>query len=149
MFEISNDAYLWIKAFHIISVIAWMAGLLYLPRLFVYHCEAKQGSEFSQKLKVMEGRLLKFIMRPARISTFLFGALLLVNIDEDAWLDVWLLAKLVCVIILYGMHDMMNKWRKNFNLDINTHSQKFYRIINEVPTILMILVTILVILKPT
>ena len=87
MFEISNDAYLWIKAFHIISVIAWMAGLLYLPRLFVYHCEAKQGSEFSQKLKVMEGRLLKFIMRPARISTFLFGALLLVNIDEDAWLD--------------------------------------------------------------
>ena len=149
MFEISNNAYLWIKAFHIISVIAWMAGLLYLPRLFVYHCEAKQGSEFSQKLKVMEGRLLKFIMRPARISTFLFGALLLVNIDEDAWLDVWLLAKLVCVIILYGMHDMMNKWRKNFYLDINTHSQKFYRIMNEVPTILMILVTLLVILKPT
>ena len=149
MFEISNDAYLWIKAFHIISVIAWMAGLLYLPRLFVYHCEAEQGSEFSQKLKVMEGRLLKFIMRPARIFTFLFGALLLVNIDEDAWLDVWLLAKLVCVIILYGMHDMMNKWRKNFYLDINTHSQKFYRIMNEVPTILMILVTLLVILKPT
>ena len=149
MFEISHNAYLWIKAFHIISVIAWMAGLLYLPRLFVYHCEAKQGSEFSQKLKVMEGRLLKLIMRPARISTFLFGALLLVNIDEDAWLDVWLLAKLVCVIILYGMHDMMNKWRKNFYLDINTHSQKFYRIMNEVPTILMILVTILVVLKPT
>ena len=149
MFEFSNNAYLWIKAFHIISVIAWMAGLLYLPRLFVYHCEAKQGSEFSQKLKVMEGRLLKFIMRPARISTFLLGALLLVNIDEDAWLDAWLLAKLVCVIILYGMHDMMNKWRKNFYLDINTHSQKFYRIMNEVPTILMILVTILVIIKPT
>jgi len=146
--DFTIDIYLWFKALHIVSVIAWMSGLLYLPRLFVYHCEAKKGSELSEKLKIMEGRLLKFIMRPARIAAILFGFLLLLDMDSDQWLDLWVLLKMFCVVLLFGMHDIMNKWRKNFLLDINTHTQKFYRIMNEVPTALMILIVFFVILKP-
>ena len=148
VFDLSNDAYLWIKALHIISVISWMAGLLYLPRLFVYHCEARKGSELSEKLKVMELRLLKLIMRPARIAALLFGAVLLLNLDNDQWSSVWLLVKLACVVVLYGVHDMMNKWRMQFYMDVNLRTQKFYRVINEVPTIFMVLIVFVVVLKP-
>ena len=148
VFDLSNDAYLWIKALHIISVISWMAGLLYLPRLFVYHCEARKGSELSEKLKVMELRLLKLIMRPARIASLIFGGLLLLNLDNDQWSSVWLLVKLACVVVLYGVHDMMNKWRMQFYMDVNLRTQKFYRVINEVPTIFMVLIVFVVVLKP-
>ena len=148
VFDLANDAYLWIKALHIISVISWMAGLLYLPRLFVYHCEARNGSELSEKLKVMELRLLKLIMRPARIASLIFGAVLLLNLDNDQWSSVWLLVKLACVVVLYGVHDMMNKWRMQFYMDVNLRTQKFYRVINEVPTVFMVLIVFVVVLKP-
>ena len=148
MVDLPNDVYLLIKAFHIISVIAWMAGLLYLPRLYVYHCEAEKGSEFSEKLKVMERRLFKLIMRPARIFTLTFGIVLVLNMDIDQWFDVWLVLKAVFVVLLFAVHDMMDKWRKGFELDLNSHSQKFYRIMNEVPTVLMILIVFLVVFKP-
>lgn len=148
MFDLSNDAYLWIKALHIISVMSWMAGLLYLPRLFVYHCEAENGSDLSEKLKLMELRLLKVIMRPARIATLIFGAILTLNLDGDQWLSLWLLVKLGCVVLLYGIHDIMNKWRIQFYIDANLRTQKFYRVMNEVPTVLMVLIVFVVILKP-
>ena len=96
----------------------------------------------------MEWRLFKLIMRPARIATLILGVVLILNIDSDQWVEVWLVVKLVCVILLYGMHDMMNKWRIGFDLDLNTHTQKFYRIMNEGPTILMILIVLVVVLKP-
>jgi len=148
MIELSSTVFLWIKALHIISVIAWMAGLLYLPRLFVYHCEAEAGSEFSEKLKVMERRLHRAIMEPARIAALLFGGLLLATYDAAQWSDSWLHVKLLFVFILFGMHDMMGKWRKNFAADANTRPQKFYRIMNEVPTVLMMIIVIFVVVKP-
>jgi putative membrane protein len=148
VFDLSNDAYLWIKALHIISAMSWMAGLLYLPRLFVYHCEAENGSDLSEKLKLMELRLLKVIMRPARIATLIFGAILILNLDGDQWLSLWFLVKLGCVVLLYGVHDMMNKWRIQFYMDANSRTQKFYRVMNEVPTVLMVLIVFVVILKP-
>jgi putative membrane protein len=148
MGDMSVDLYLWFKALHIISVIAWMAGLLYLPRLFVYHCEADKDSDLSETLKVMEGRLFKFIMRPARIATIVFGGLLFLDMDSDQWLDLWVLMKMACVLLLLGIHDINNKWRKAFLIDKNIHSQKFYKIMNEVPTILMILAIFCVIFKP-
>ena len=89
MLDLSYNVFLWVKAFHIISVIAWMAGLLYLPRLFVYHCEAEIGSEFSEKLKIMELRLFTLIMKPARIFTIIFGIILLLDLDAHQWTDIW------------------------------------------------------------
>lgn len=148
MIDVPSDVYLLVKAFHIVSVIAWMAGLLYLPRLYVYHCEADKGSELSEKLKVMERRLFNLIMRPARIFTLLFGVILLLDMDLDNWFDIWVVWKLIFVFFLFGAHDMMGKWRKSFDLDLNTHSQKFYRIVNEVPTALMIMIVCLVVFKP-
>jgi protoporphyrinogen IX oxidase len=148
MLDLSYDVVLWVKAFHIISVIAWMAGLLYLPRLFVYHCEAENGSEFSEKLKIMELRLFALIMRPARIFTIIFGSILLLGLDAHQWRDIWWIIKFSCVILLYFTHDLMNKWRKSFYLDLNSHSQRFYRVFNEVPTVLMIIIVMVVVIKP-
>jgi len=148
MFEFSSDVFLWIKAFHIISVIAWMAALLYLPRLFVYHCDAEKGSEFSEKLKIMERRLVKIIMNPARLASLFFGILLFLNLDDSWWHEYWLLLKICLVLFLFGIHDMLNKWRKSFETDQNKYSQKFYRLINEVPTLLMVIIVILAVIKP-
>ena len=138
--------YEWIKALHIISVIAWMAGMLYLPRLIVYHCEAEPGSQQSETFKVMERRLLKAIINPAMILTWLFGLYL-------AWAGHWFTAhwlhgKLALVLILSGIHGVFTRWVRDFANDRNTRSQKFYRIINEVPTVLMIMIVILVVVKP-
>ena len=148
MIELSSDAYLWIKALHIISVMAWMAGMLYLPRLFVYHCEAETGSELSEKLKIMERRLLYTIITPAMIASLLFGSLLFLNLDPEIWLNGWVIAKGVFSIWLFVMYDMMRKWRNDFEADANTKSQKFYRMMNEVPTVLMIGIVIFVVVKP-
>jgi putative membrane protein len=138
--------YLWLKAFHIIAVIAWMAGLLYLPRLFVYHATAKLGSEQSETFKVMERRLLSYIMTPAMIVTWILGIALVL---QGAWFKAgWLHAKLVLVLILSGLHGAMSKWTRQFAADRNTHSPKFYRIINEVPTVLLIAIVILAVVKP-
>ncbi|TMJ81547.1 MAG: protoporphyrinogen oxidase HemJ [Alphaproteobacteria bacterium] len=136
--------YEWIKALHVIAVIAWMAGMLYLPRLFVYHCEAKAGSGQSETFKVMERRLLKAIINPAMIVTWLSGLYL-------AWTAHffsagWLHGKLLLVLLLSGAHGFFSRWVRDFAADRNTRSQKFYR--NEVPTVLMIGIVILVIVKP-
>ena len=148
MIELSDIAYLWIKALHIISVIAWMAGLLYLPRLFVYHAEAVAGSELSETLKIMERRLLKFIMNPAMISSFVFGGVLVMNLGAGAWDQGWLHAKLLFVIGLAAAHMAMGRWRRDFVEDKNIRTGKFYRILNEVPTVLMIGIVILVVVQP-
>jgi protoporphyrinogen IX oxidase len=138
--------YEWIKALHVISVIAWMAGMLYLPRLFVYHCEAPKGSPQSETFKVMERRLLKAIINPAMIATWLFG-LWLVWTGALYW-QPWFHAKFVLLLILSGVHGLYVRYVREFAEDRNTHTQKFYRIINEVPTLLMIGIVILVIVKP-
>lgn len=142
------DGYLWARALHAISFISWMAGLLYLPRLYVYHCQQAPGSEASETFKVMERRLLRAIMNPAMIATFLFGGILIWYLGEEAWSMGWLHAKLALVVAMAAMHGMMAKWRKDFALDQNTRSETFYRVANEVPTVLMIAIVILAVLKP-
>jgi putative membrane protein len=145
------DIYAWLKGFHIIAVIAWMAGLLYLPRLFVYHCAAEKGSVQSETFKVMERRLLRLIINPAMIATWVFG-LWLAWLGPDSrfgWFNAgWLQAKIVLVLLLSAAHGLLARWVKDFAADSNRHSQRFYRIINEVPTVLMILIVLLVVLKP-
>lgn len=139
--------YLWVKALHVISIIAWMAGLLYLPRLFVYHCTVAAGSESSETFKVMERRLYNAIMTPAMIASYVFGIGMLVLSPE--WLpQPWLHAKLLLVVLLTASHVAMNRWRQNFAVDRNSRPQRFFRMINEVPTLLMIGIVILVIVKP-
>lgn len=140
-----GSAYLWIKALHIIAVIAWMAGLLYLPRLYVYHADADIGSEFSEKLKIMERRLLRAIMNPAMLVSLIAGGALLAYQDFSSG---WLHVKLTAIVGLLIMHMLMAKWRKDFEKDTNTHSHKFYRVANEIPTVLMILTVVLAVVKP-
>ena len=138
--------YEWIKALHIIAVISWMAGMLYLPRLFVYHCGTEAGSKPSETFKVMERRLLRVIINPAMIVTWVAGLYLA---WRGHWFSSgWLYAKLVLVIILSGVHGLFSRCVKDFAADRNTRSEKFYRIINEVPTVLMIFIVILVVVKP-
>jgi putative membrane protein len=138
--------YEWLKAFHIIALIAWMAGMLYLPRLFVYHCEAEPGSKQSETFKVMERRLLRAIMNPAMAATWLLG---LAVAWQGAWFKApWLQLKLALVLVLSAAHGLFAKWVKDFAADRNRRSQKFYRIINEVPTVLMIVIVLLAVLKP-
>lgn len=141
------DQYLVIKALHIISVIAWMAGLLYLPRLFVYHAGLKSGQDASALLKVMERRLLVFIMRPAMIASWGFAGLMVLA-DSGLLAQGWVHAKLLLVVLLTGAHHAMAAWQKKFAADRNKKSDKFYRVVNEVPTVLMIFIVFLVILKP-
>lgn len=146
--ELSGTATLWIKAFHIISVIAWMAGLLYLPRLFVYHVDATPQSEWSETLKTMERRLLKAIMNPAMLASLGTGGALLMNLDDAAWKDGWLYGKLVLAVGLLAVHIVMGRWRRDFAKDKNIRTGKFYRILNEVPIVLMIGIVFLVVVQP-
>jgi protoporphyrinogen IX oxidase len=143
--------YEWIKAFHIIAVIAWMAGMLYLPRLFVYHCAAEKDSAQSETFKVMERRLLRGIINPAMIAAIALG-LWLAWLGPDSrygWFaSGWLWAKIALVLGLSAVHGLFARWVKAFAADSNRHSQRFYRFINEVPTVLMIAIVILVVLKP-
>jgi protoporphyrinogen IX oxidase len=138
--------YDWLKAFHLIAVIAWMAGMLYLPRLFVYHCEAEPGSPQSETFKTMERRLLKAIINPAMIATWGLGLWLAWS---GGWLTAgWLHAKLALVVILSGVHGLFARWVKDFAADRNRRSAAFYRVVNEVPTLLMVGIVILAIVKP-
>jgi putative membrane protein len=138
--------YEWLKAFHIIAVIAWMAGMLYLPRLFVYHCEADPGSRQSETFKVMERRLLKAIINPAMVATWVLGLWLAWS---GGWLGApWFHVKLALVLAMSAVHGLFVRYVKDFAADRNRRTQKFYRIINEVPTLLMILIVILVTVKP-
>ena len=146
--DLSGTAYLWIKAVHIIGVIAWMAGLLYLPRLFIYHAAAEPGSAQSETFKVMERRLLRAIMNPALAISLVTGGLLIANLGGGAWTSGWLHAKLACVLGLFAMHGLMARWRRDFDADRNARSQTFYRVANEVPTVLMIGIVVFAIVKP-
>jgi putative membrane protein len=138
--------YQWLLAFHIIAVIAWMAGMLYLPRLFVYHCEADVGSRQSETFKVMERRLLKAIINPAMIVTWLLGLWLA---WKGNWFAApWLHVKLVLVLGMMGIHGILTKYVREFAADRRRKSAKFFRIVNEIPTVLMILIVILVVVKP-
>ncbi len=141
-------AYPWLKALHIIGVIAWMAGLLYLPRLFVYHCEAAPGSPEDRRFQTMERRLLRAIMNPAMIAVYLFGLSLLLVSPVVDWEAGWLYLKLSLVGALTWIHHAMALWRKAFAKGRNRHSARFYRLMNEVPTLAMVVIVIMVVVRP-
>ena len=143
-----TNNYSLIKAFHVISMVAWMSALLYLPRLFIYHTAAKKKSEASEMLKTMEYKLQKFIMNPAMLFTIFFGVLLLKTGEIINWTEKWIYFKLLAVIILLVIHYSLTRYRKTFFMDKNDNSAKFYKILNEVPTILLIIIILLVYLKP-
>ena len=137
---------LWLKALHVVAVIAWMAGLLYLPRLFVYHCQAEKGSRQSETFKAMEHRLLRFIMNPAMVVVWITGPWL--AWAQGMYRDPWLWAKLALVLALTTYHHALGYWCKDFAADRNVRPERFYRLANEVPTLLMIAIVILVVVKP-
>ena len=138
------DGYLWLKALHVIAVISWMAGLLYLPRLFVYHCAADPKQ--SEIFKVMERRLLRAIMNPAMIVVWITGPLMVYM--GSLWDAPWFWAKAVFVVVLTVLHHALGRWRKAFEEDRNIRGEKFYRIVNEAPTLGMIVIVVLVVVKP-
>ena len=141
-----GGGYSWVRALHLISMVAWMAGMLYLPRLFVYHVEAAHSSQMSETFKTMERRLLRFIINPAMIATWVFGILLVLHLG--AWRDPWMHAKFALLIGMQVVHAMLARYRRAFANDANVHGAKFYRVLNEVPTVLMILIVILASVKP-
>ena len=136
-----------IKALHVISIIAWMAGLLYLPRLYVYHADTTIGSVRAETFKVMERRLLKAIMNPAMIASFLFGIWMLVLIPE-LLLETWMQVKIVCVLGMAGCHGVFSKMRRQLENDVPPRPGRVYRIWNEVPTVLMIIIIVMAVVKP-
>lgn len=148
MIDLGYTAFVWIKALHVIAVIAWLAGLLYLPRLFVYHAEAEPGSATAKTLEVMERRLLRAIMNPAMIASLVLGGLMLATYSAEAWIQGWLHAKLGCVAGLLAVHMMAARWRKDLAAGTNRRSTRFFRLVNEVPTVLMIVIVIMVVVKP-
>jgi protoporphyrinogen IX oxidase len=141
-----GQLYLWVKAFHIIAVIMWMAGMLYLPRLFVYHCETEKGSAESERFKLMERKLLRVIINPAMVATWLFGLTLvyLTRADQQHWFQ----AKFVLVVAMSGIHGFYAGAVKRFGRDANTRPQRFWRMINEVPALLIVAIVILAVVKP-
>ncbi len=140
--------YLLFKSLHLISVISWMAGLLYLPRIFVYHAENSDDKKISDVFKIMEKKLYFYIMTPAMILSWIFGLLLIHSIGFQQLGQTWMLLKIIFVIFLSLYHFYLGKTLKQFKFDQNTHSHKFYRLINEIPTILLILIVFVVIFKP-
>lgn len=143
----TDNLYLWVRALHLISVIAWMAGMLYLPRLFVYHTQVEKGGEADKILQVMERKLLRYIINPAMIATFAFGIWLIVI--TGAMQDGWLHTKLALVIVGLGsMHGMMARYRKQFLAGTNNKTTKYYKIFNEIVTLLMVVIVLLAVLKP-
>ena len=138
--------YEWVKVAHIVSVISWMAAMLYLPRLLVYHFDSAPGSEQSETFKIMERRLLKAIMTPAMIATWIFG--LWTAYLMDVFADGWFVTKFFLVLILSAQHGFVSKWVKEFAADERKRSTRFYRIANEVPAVFMVLIVILVVVKP-
>ena len=142
------NSYLLFKSLHLIAVVSWMAGLLYLPRIFVYHAENNSEIKTSEVFKVMEKKLFYYIMTPAMVLSWLFGLLLIHSIGFEQLGQTWMLLKLVFVLILTFYHFYLGIILRQFKIDMNTHSHKFYRFINEIPTILLILIVFVVIFKP-
>lgn len=147
MQEFLQGHYMWLKAFHVISMTAWMAGMFYLPRLFAYHADAEKGSVQSETFKTMEKRLMRIIMFPAMGATLLFGGLL-VWANPYVLEMPWMHMKLTCVLIMVVLHHIFLIWMKKFERDENTHNAKFYKIWNEVPTVLFMIIVIMVLVKP-
>jgi putative membrane protein len=145
---IPTAAYPWVKALHIIAVIAWMAGLLYLPRLYVYHADVPIGSHRARMLEIMERRLLRAIMLPAAVMTYGFGLLLAAMPGVADWQHGWIWAKFGLVLLLTLFHGLLIHWHRDFASGKSSHSSKFYRIINELPTLAMIAIVLLVVAKP-
>ena len=142
------NMYLLLKSLHLISVISWMAGLLYLPRIFVYHSENNDKQNTSEIFKTMEKKLFNYIMMPAMILTWLFGLFLVFFLEFSVFLELWMQLKVVFVLLLTFYHFYLGRCVKLFSINQNVNSSKFYRIINEVPTILLILIVFIVIFKP-
>ena len=142
------NSYLLFKSLHLISVVSWMAGLLYLPRIFVYHAENIDQKKTSEIFKVMERRLFNYIMMPAMALTWVFGILLIGNLGIQVFYELWFMLKGILVLLLTHYHFYLGKYVRLFAIDQNTKSSKFFRIINEVPTILLILIVFIVIFKP-
>ena len=140
--------YPWTKALHVMALIAWMAGLFYLPRLYVYHCETAAGSAESERFKVMERRLLKQITTPAMLATWCFGILLVLTPGIIDWSWGWWHVKLAAVLTMTGFHGAVSRWRRDFLEDRNRRPQRFYRIVNEVPTLLLAVIVVMVIVRP-
>ncbi|MGI4775859.1 MAG: protoporphyrinogen oxidase HemJ [Janthinobacterium lividum] len=150
MFNIETEManyYLWFKSIHVVAIICWMAGMFYLPRLYVYHTKAHVGSELDKTLQIMEYRLLKFIMNPAMIFSYIFG-IINASIYGFTALGVWFHIKMLAVIGLTIFHMLLAMWRKDFSVGQNKNKEKFYRLVNEVPPILMIIAVFMVIVKP-
>ena len=141
------NLYLLFKSLHLIAVISWMAGLLYLPRIFVYHSEADHDSQ-KKVFKVMERKLYNYIMMPAMLSSWLFGILLIHSLGFDVFTELWMQIKTLLVVILTYYHFLLGKYLNDFAINVNKKSSKFYRIINEVPTIILIVVVFVVVFKP-
>ncbi len=148
MQDILSMNYEWLRALHIIAVISWMAGMLYLPRLFVYHVDAKKGSDQSETFKIMERRLLKFIMTPAMIVSWVFGILMLAANPAMMSGAGWMHVKLLCVVLMSGAHGVLAAHVRKFANDENDKDAKFFRILNEVPTLLMIIIVIMAVVQP-
>lgn len=143
------DWYFWVKALHIISVISWMAGMFYLPRLFVYHAErAEVGSEMSETFKIMERKLMRAIINPAMTATWIFGLIMVFTPGVIDWSQIWPWVKAVSVLLMSGFHGWLSARRKEFERDENTRNGRTYRLANEVPTVLMLIIVISVIVKP-
>jgi len=142
------EYYDWIKALHVISIIAWMAGLLYLPRLFVYHADTEVGSDKSETFKIMERRLLRAIMNPSAAASLIFGGAMLFVLSPGIWSEGWIYVKLACIGGLAVSHEVMATAQRAFARDENRKSSKYYRVLNEVPTVLMMVLVIMVIVKP-
>jgi len=141
--------YFWVKALHVISVISWMAGMFYLPRVFVYHAErAKVGSEMSETFKIMEYKLMRVIINPAMIATWTFGLIMVFTPGVIDWTEIWPWIKALMVTLMSAYHGWLSARRKEFARDENTRSGRAYRLANEVPTVLMIIIVIMVIVKP-
>jgi protoporphyrinogen IX oxidase len=138
----------WTLAFHIIAMVAWMAGMFYLPRLYVYHCETRPGSAESERFKVMERRLLKQIINPAMIATWFFGILLVLTPGLLNWAAGWWHVKLASVLVLSALHGGYARWRKDFLHDRNRRPARFYRIANEIPTLLLVVIVVMVVVRP-
>ncbi len=149
MGDFLQEWYFWVKALHIISVISWMAGMFYLPRLFVYHAEkAEVGSEMSETFKVMERKLMRAIINPAMFATWIFGLIMVFTPGVIDWSQIWPWVKAASVLMMSGFHGWLSARRKEFERDENTRNGRTYRLANEVPTVLMLIIVIMVIVKP-
>ncbi len=143
-----SEWFVWIKALHVISVMTWMAGMLYLPRLYVYHCAVAPGSEQSETFKIMERRLLRAIINPAMGAAWIFGLAMIFTPGVIDWSEGWIYVKLASVVAMSGLHGGLSRWRKDFARDENRHSATFFRTMNEVPTVLLVIIVIMVIVRP-